>query len=69
MHCGRCTGLMVAIRMKETMSGESAAGWRCLLCGETTDAGIEKNRQRHKEPELVKARLPGAPIASRPHLR
>lgn len=69
MHCRRCDGLMVAIRMKEIMSGESASGWRCLLCGETTDAGIEKNRQAHNEPEPIRARLPGAPIASRPHLR
>jgi hypothetical protein len=69
MHCTRCNGLMVTIRMKEAMSGESAAGWRCLLCGETTDAGIEKNRQGHKGPEPIRARLPGAPIASRPHMR
>jgi hypothetical protein len=69
MHCRRCKGLMVPIRMNDSMSGESVAGWKCFLCGETTDAGIEKNRQRHKEPDPVRARLPGDPVASRPHLR
>jgi hypothetical protein len=43
------------------MSGESASGWRCLLCGETTDAGIEKNRQDHKEPEPVRGTSPALP--------
>lgn len=69
MDCRRCDGLMIAIRMRDIMNGKSAAGWQCLLCGETTDAGIEKNRQRHKEPEPIRARLPGGPIASRRHLR
>ena len=70
MHCPRCDGLMIAIRMKETMSSESVSGWRCLLCGETTDSGIEKNRQGHREPEPIRARLPGAPLlGSKRHLR
>ena len=61
MDCRRCTGLMVAIRMKETMSGESVSGWRCLLCGEATDSGIEANRKGHQEPDAERARLPGTP--------
>lgn len=67
MHCQRCDGLMIVIRMKEIMSGESASGWRCLLCGETTDAGIEQNRRGHKEPEPIRARLPGAPPVGAGH--
>ena len=52
---------MVAISMKETMSGEIVPGWRCLLCGEATDSGIEANRKGRQEPEAERARLPGTP--------
>ncbi len=70
MHCRRCDGLMISTRMKEAMSGDTAFGWRCLLCGETTDAGIEKNRQNHREPDRVRARLPGAPpVGTGRHVR
>jgi hypothetical protein len=61
MDCRRCTGLMVPTRMKETMSGDSVSGWRCLLCGEATDFGIEANRKGHQEPEAEGARPPGSP--------
>ena len=63
MHCRRCEGLMIAIRMKDIVSGLSAPGWRCLLCGETTDDGIEKNRKEDGRPDSVRARLPGTPRA------
>lgn len=68
MHCPRCDGLMVPVRMKETGSSETVSGWRCLLCGEATDPGIEANRKGHHEPIRSRARLPGAVVAvsSRP---
>ncbi len=68
MHCLRCDGLMVPVRMKETGSSETVSGWRCLLCGEATDPGIEANRKGHHEPIRSRARLPGAVVAvsSRP---
>lgn len=51
---------MMAIKMKEAASGDSAPGWRCLLCGETVDPGIEANRTRHGEPTRSLARPPGS---------
>jgi hypothetical protein len=59
MDCPRCHGLMVSIRMKESASGDHVPGWRCLMCGEATDPGIEANRRRHKEPVRSRARPPG----------
>jgi len=40
MHCLRCEGLMITIRMEELSSAGQVPGWRCLVCGETTDPGI-----------------------------
>ncbi len=62
MYCRRCAGLMVAISMKELLSGDSVSGWKCMLCGEATDAGIEANRKGHQEPDTERARLPGTPM-------
>jgi hypothetical protein len=58
MKCARCHGLMVAVKMTEVPTCQSVAGWRCLLCGEMTDAGIEANRKGHHEPATSRARLP-----------
>lgn len=59
MHCPRCHGLMMTINMKETASGDTVSGWRCLLCGEAIDPGITANRKGHREPMPSRARPPG----------
>ena len=46
MDCSRCHGLMIAVDMRELSSQDRVSGRRCLLCGETTDSGIEANRMR-----------------------
>ena len=61
MHCARCQGFMIKISMEELSSPDTAAGWRCLLCGETIDPGIEANRVSHSPPILTRARVPGSP--------
>lgn len=60
MHCLRCKGLMVPMWMGDVLGDGFAQGWRCLLCGEATDPGIEANRKN--PPLLVKGRprLPGS---------
>lgn len=63
MQCLRCEGLMVVVRMEELSSASEAGGWRCLLCGEKTDAGIEANRLSHCPPVRNRARVPGSPSA------
>ena len=63
MDCPRCHGLMMTIRMKEAGSGDTASGWRCLLCGEAIDPGIEANRKAHVEPIRCRARPPGTALA------
>jgi len=65
MHCVRCQGFMIAIQMKDVSSQDTVFGWRCLLCGEATDPGIEANRQRHSLPIRSRARVPGSPAAGR----
>jgi hypothetical protein len=63
MHCPRCHGLMMTIRMREAGGGDAVSGWRCLLCGEATDPGIEANRKAHGEPIRNRARPPGSVLA------
>ena len=60
MHCSRCEGLMVPMWMGDVVRAGIVKGWRCLLCGEATDPGIEANRK--KGPLLTKGRprLPGS---------
>jgi hypothetical protein len=60
MQCLRCQGLLVAIQMRD-MGQPPVTGWRCLLCGATTDPGIEANRASHSQPIRNGARLPGSP--------
>jgi hypothetical protein len=64
MHCLRCEGLMIGVLMRDLSSQDSVSGWRCLLCGETTDSGIEANRVSHNPPVRSRARVPGSPAAS-----
>jgi ABC-type ATPase with predicted acetyltransferase domain len=61
MHCPRCQGLMITIWMEELSSPDAVAGWRCLLCGEVLDLGIEANRTSHCPPVRSRARVPGSP--------
>ncbi len=63
MQCRRCQGLMIMNRMRESASADAVPGWRCLLCGEATDPGIEANRVSHCHPVRSRARLPGTPTA------
>lgn len=63
MPCVRCHGLMIPIQMQEVSSDDIVSGWRCLLCGETTDPGIEANRVSHCPPVRSRARVPGSPPA------
>lgn len=60
MYCPRCHGLMIEVDMRELSSQDCISGWRCLLCGETTDSGIEANRMSHGQPSRNRARLPGS---------
>jgi len=62
MQCRRCQGLLVAAQMSD-IGQPPVLGWRCLLCGATTDPGIEANRVSHPPPRRTGARLPGAPVA------
>jgi hypothetical protein len=59
MQCLRCQGLMTAIQMSD-VGQLSVSGWRCLLCGATTDPGIEANKASHNPPVQSRARLPGS---------
>jgi hypothetical protein len=61
MHCLRCQGLLVSIQMRD-MGQPLVPGWRCLLCGEMTDPGIEANRANHEPPVRNHARVPGSPV-------
>jgi hypothetical protein len=58
MKCVRCDGLMTAVTMQETATGDSAFAFRCLLCGEVIDSIIAANRQGHRPPVKNRARLP-----------
>lgn len=62
MRCLRCQGLLVAIQMRD-MGQPPILGWRCLLCGATTDPGIEANQVSHSQPTRSSARPPGSPMA------
>ena len=61
MQCRRCQGLLIAIQMSD-MGQPPVLGWHCLICGATTDPGIEANRVCHSPPRRIGARLPGAPV-------
>lgn len=65
MQCSRCQGLMVVNRMQESSSSDAVVGWRCLLCGESVDPGIEANRGSPLPSARARARVPGSP-ANRP---
>jgi hypothetical protein len=59
MHCLRCHGLMVTIRLEDVGSSSlCVSGWQCLLCGEVTDSVINANRN-----------VPHGPTGSRGRIR
>lgn len=63
-RCVRCRGLMVSsVTALNCAATDFELGWRCLSCGEFTDACIEANRIN--PPPLVqsRARVPGSPVA------
>ena len=63
MKCLRCDGLMVS---HQVISASGAAwGWRCLLCGESTDPCIEMNRITPPPLFEKQARVPGTVPKSR----
>jgi hypothetical protein len=46
MHCLRCHGLMVTIRLEDTKgSSLCVSGWQCLMCSEVIDSVITANRK------------------------
>ncbi len=46
MHCLRCHGLMVTVRLEDMGSSSLCfSGWQCLLCGEVIDSVITANRK------------------------
>jgi hypothetical protein len=46
MHCLRCRGLMVTIRLEDVGSSSLCfSGWQCLMCGEVIDSVIAANRK------------------------
>ncbi len=63
MQCLRCQGLMIVNRMQESSSSDAVVGWRCLLCGESIDPGIEANRASTPLSVRIRARVPGSPPA------
>lgn len=63
MQCPRCQGLMIITSMNEPFCADAVVGWRCLLCGEATDPGIEANRAVPPPSVRTRARVPGSTIA------
>jgi hypothetical protein len=46
MHCLRCHGLMVTIRLEDVGSSSLfSSAWQCLMCGEVIDSVIAANRK------------------------
>jgi hypothetical protein len=62
MRCLRCQGFVIAVQMRD-MGQPPVSGWHCLLCGATTDPGIEANQAQHNQPIRSRARPPGSPTA------
>ena len=64
VRCVRCQGLMVRSVTSESSTAVNAElGWRCLLCGESTDSCIEANRLNPLPQVRNGARVPGTPVA------
>jgi len=64
VRCVRCQGLMVRSVTSESSTAVNVElGWRCLLCGESTDSCIEANRLNPSPLVRNGARVPGTPVA------
>jgi hypothetical protein len=63
MQCPRCQGLMVGTQLEESSNSDAVMGWRCLMCGESIDPGIEANRASPPPSVRSRARVPGSPTA------
>ena len=56
MNCSRCTGFMLKDHFLDLKGGFGemwAKSWRCVNCGHTHDAVIERNRLAQEEKVLV----------------
>jgi len=59
MDCLRCHDLTVRVVLEDTESSASCepfSGWKCLLCGEVSDPGIEANRKSRPQPSRSRPR-------------
>jgi hypothetical protein len=58
MHCLRCHGLMVTIRLEDVGSSSLCFfGWQCLMCGEVIDSLITANRKELHGPTGSRGRI------------
>ena len=58
MHCLRCHGLMVTLRLEDAGSSSLCfSGWQCLMCGEVNDPVITANRKGLHGPTGSRGRI------------
>ena len=58
MHCLRCHGLMVTLRLEDVGSSSLCfSGWQCLMCGEVIDSVIIANRKELHGPTGSRGRI------------
>jgi len=58
MHCLRCHGLMVTLRLEDAGSSSLCfSGWQCLMCGEVIDSVITANRKALHGPTGSRGRI------------
>jgi hypothetical protein len=58
MHCLRCHGLMVTLRLEDVASSSLCfSGWQCLMCGEVIDSVIIANRKELHGPRGSRGRI------------
>jgi len=58
MHCLRCHGLMVTLRLEDAGSSSLCfSGWQCLMCGEVNDPVITANRKELHGPTGSRGRI------------
>jgi hypothetical protein len=72
MHCLRCHGLMVTIRLEDAGSSSlSFSGWQCLSRGEVIDSVITANRKELHGPtgSRVRIRYGLSLVQGRSHLK
>lgn len=70
MQCARCQGSTISEVFVDWESGAGALsfpGWRCLLCGDITDAVILSNRTARPQPSARHPRLSTVTTVQRDH--